>query len=149
MNGNHHTYLAYWRKNKTTELKINRDDLKQMSQTGMQLTKGLLYKCALIPICELLFSKQRQCHDKWSFFAGGISDQLSKIYGVLCLGGFKDPQDIANIGKENMFARGHHHSWDRFGNVRNQEEGGSDDSDQDDDDDDLMPAHLVSEDIVQ
>lgn len=89
VNGNHHTYLTYFRRDKAHLM--SKEEQRQLSDKCMTLTKNLLYKCVLIPMSTIIFSPTRQCVAHWHFFTGGISEHVTKIYSTLCGGGFKDP----------------------------------------------------------
>lgn len=55
--------------------------------------KNLLCIKALIPISELLFSRNHKCFASWHRFRGAINEQVVKIYASVCAGGF-EPQDF-------------------------------------------------------
>jgi hypothetical protein len=58
------------------------------------MTKSILYRKVLLPICEIIFGGDQFLLENWSKFSIAILDNVGKIYLNLCSGGFKDPIDF-------------------------------------------------------
>jgi len=58
------------------------------------MTKNILYLKVFLPICEIMFGRDKFLLENWNKFSIAILDNVGRIYLNLCSGGFKDPVDF-------------------------------------------------------